>query len=198
MSQYLDKIRRENYKRAKRHKLALIAEKKRAKAEIRRNQGPVALCRRWGAPSPSALRYSKVEKGIYWYWLARFVRLRDSGVWRRCISCDQPKAFKTLQAGHFAPAGNCGFSLLFDLQNINGECGGCNAFDGGHLIGYAANLNKRYGLGTAEELTKRYQAAHYQGQTSKEWSKEEYIARIRVMVEKCQIYKDQKAIKILL
>lgn len=139
------------------------------------------------------LRYTaNVYKGVYWYWLARFIRARDASRYGTCISCGKPKTFEELQAGHFASAGNCGFDLLFDEGNLNGECGYCNAYDGNHLWGYAKNLDARYGKGTAQKLQKRYERRH---QTiTKEWSVLEYKRRIEEIRAKYEIIDSSKDI----
>lgn len=119
----------------------------------------------------SSLRYKggQVLRGIYWWYFARVVRMRDSQKYGRCISCGKQKTFDELQAGHFVPAGRGGFSLLFDPLNVNGECEGCNGFDEMHLRGYERNLDARYGKGTGEKLVQRKNR-----DTMKEWSKLEY------------------------
>lgn len=133
----------------------------------------------------SQLRYQKnqVLRGIYWWYFARVVRMRDYQKYGTCISCNRQTDFEQLQAGHFVPAGSGGFSLLFDLRNVNGECEGCNGFDQMHLRGYERNLDIRYGAGTGEELVRRKHR-----DTMKEWSKLEYettkIPEIRAEYEK--------------
>lgn len=108
------------------------------------------------------LRYrNPPEKGIAWYYIARYVRERDAREYGTCISCGTAKGFSELQAGHYAPAGNCGPDLLLDPRNINGECGRCNAFDEGHLIGYEAGYIHRYGQAAMDELKARYLAARH-------------------------------------
>lgn len=123
------------------------------------------------------MRYEgNLYKGIFWYWFARYIRRRDAILFGTCISCGSFKSFEELQAGHFAPAGSCGMALIFDEANVNGECGRCNAFDGAHLWGYARNLDKRYGKGTAEKLQARYDKRHQI--ITKEWSQTKYIQEI--------------------
>ncbi len=141
------------------------------------------LMREYGLPDTmvkagkKALRYRQpAEKGIYWYWFARFIRMRDAYKWGRCISCDQPKTFSELQAGHFAPARDCGFAMLFDQANVHGECGGCNAYDEAHLWGYEKNLDKRYGADTGKALRVRYEMRN--SVITKEWSRYEYAKQI--------------------
>ena len=102
--------------------------------------------------------------------------MRDAYKWGRCISCNQPKMFSELQAGHFAPARDCGFSLLFDPMNVHGECGGCNAYDEAHLWGYEKNLDNRYGADTAKALRVRYEMRN--SVITKEWVHNQYRPKI--------------------
>lgn len=79
--------------------------------------------------------------------------------------------------GHFVPASNCGFGLLFDRKNLNGQIKSCNnpRFSPHSPIGYALGLDKRYGAGTAAALFKR------KGEKTKEWSKSEYEKQIKLL-----------------
>lgn len=142
-----------------------------------------ALMREYGLPdsfkgSKRALKYTQPpEKGICWYWFARYVRARDAERWGKCISCGRHKTFEELQAGHFAPSGDCGEDLVMDERNVNGECNDCNAFDRMHLLGYARNLDIRYGEGTATSLEERRHLA--KSVTGKKVSPSEYLERAR-------------------
>ena len=136
---------------------------------------------KWG------LRYkTPIEKGIYWYKFSLFIRERDVAKYGTCISCNRSITVDTCDAGHFAPASNCGLDLLFHPLNVNAECSYCNAFDGMHLIGYAKNLDKRYGAGTAEKLHNmrecyKQKTAYPDGTfpTLKEWKKKDYEEKLR-------------------
>lgn len=86
--------------------------------------------------------------------------------------------WRELQAGHYRAAGRCGFALLFNEQNVNGECMGCNGFDQDHLIGYRKGLDARHGKGTAEKLDAMYNEANFKGKTTKEWTESEYEEKI--------------------
>lgn len=78
------------------------------------------------------------------------------------------------------PADDCGRDLLFDERNVNAECPKCNAFDDAHLLGYAENLDKRYGPGTALELRDR-RRRYLSGLDGvvKDWKGKEYAEMIR-------------------
>ncbi len=132
------------------------------------------------------LRYRQpLEKGVYWYWLARYIRARDAFKWGSCISCGKPKSFEQLQAGHFMPAGSCGFALLFDERNLNGECERCNAWDDTHLLGYAENLDLRYGKDTARGLRVRYEMRN--SHITREWSRADYEVKIPLIKARYEV-----------
>ena len=153
------------------------------KKKIEKKQTDADLFREWGLVEDyfrkKNLRYKNpIEKGIYWIYFARYIRERDLEKWGRCISCDKPLSYEDSQAGHFMPAGNCGRDLLFDELNVNAECGGCNAYDEAHLLGYADNLDKRYGQGTAMSLRKRREE-YKNGPPLKEFKGHEYAQMIK-------------------
>lgn len=125
------------------------------------------------------LRYKHPpEKGVYWYYFSLMVRKRDVENWGTCISCGRPITMENCDAGHFMPARDCGRDLLFDPLNVNAECKGCNGFDETHLLGYAENLDIRYGEGTAKSLRER-RDAYKLGGIVKDFSGEVYAQFIR-------------------
>ncbi len=154
--------------------------KKQSKSDLYRQYGiPESLIR--GGGMHSLLRYkTPLEKGVYWYFISRYVRQRDVKEYGTCISCGKPITFETCQAGHFMPASNCGRDLLFDLRNLNAECSGCNGFDVTHLLGYSENLDKRYGAGTALSLRKR-RDEYRAGPPVKDWKASEYAEKIKLI-----------------
>jgi cytochrome c553 len=121
-------------------------------------------------------------KGIYWSLISKYVRLRDFINYGTCISCGRAfSKWNEAQAGHYAPAGNCGFALLFDKKNINAECASCNnpRFSPGKLIPYRSNLVKRYG----EEYVKALDDAYARKVMMKEYTKKEYETEILKLQE---------------
>lgn len=70
-----------------------------------------------------------------------FVRERDKG--KPCISCGMPW-HKDFHAGHFHKA-ELFETLKFNLDNIHGQCPGCNIFKDGNLEQYNINLPHRIG-----------------------------------------------------
>lgn len=131
----------------------------------------------------SWLRYkTPPEKGIYWYYFSHHVRRRDVLKYGTCISCGRPITYENSDAGHFMPAKHCGRDLLFDPLNVNAECSQCNAWDETHLIGYARNLDIRYGPGTADGLIERYNIVKRMGRV-KDWKANEYADKIRLLID---------------
>lgn len=127
------------------------------------------------------MRYRGI-KGKFWQVFSEFIRRRDTKRFGgKCIAC---RRIRKLQAGHFAPASNCGFSLLFDERNVNGECAYCNSFDSGHLIPYRSGLVERYGEAWVVQLETEYNASRYKGKITKEWPKAIYQAKIEEYKEK--------------
>jgi hypothetical protein len=131
-------------------------------------------------------RYTDIYKDKLWSAVSLFVVARDTKLHGgRCIACGQ---ICKLQAGHFAPASNCGLGLLFDEDNIHGECEYDNAFNSGHLIGYKTGLIHRYGEPYATKLEERYNDARYKGKTFK-ITKLEYINKAVEFVKRAEEYK---------
>lgn len=133
------------------------------------------------------MRYKGI-KGKMWKVFSDFIRARDFKKYKgQCIACGRIVSYAQLQAGHYAPAGNCGFALLFDETNVNGECSTCNGFDKGHLIGYKNRLIERYGFPRVEELETKYNDSHFKGVTTKNWTTKEYEAKILEYKEKLKL-----------
>ncbi len=133
------------------------------------------------------------RKGIYWFLLSKYIRVRDFKKFGTCISCGKKFGkWEEAQAGHYAPAGDCGFALLFDKRNINAECPPCNnpRFSPGKLIPYRSNLVKRYGEEYVREIDELYRLRR--SQTTKEWTQKEYDIKIKELqeeirqLEKCE------------
>lgn len=124
------------------------------------------------------------RKGIYWHLLSKYVRLRDFKEYGTCVSCGRKfRKWSEAQAGHYAPAKDCGFILLFDKRNVNAECAACNNpfISPGKLIKYRLNLVDRYGEEYVREVDEIYLRRHKE--TNKEWSQREYDAKIKEIQE---------------
>lgn len=142
--------------------LSVKNQPRKAKRKNTSKASKTSVLRLWGIPDTvpaSSMRYKNpLEKGIYWYHFSLAVRKRDVAMYGTCISCDRPITVEGSNAGHFIPAGSCGPLLNFHPRNVNAECPHCNAWDEMHLLGYARNLDKRYGEGTAKVLEDIYRA----------------------------------------
>ena len=149
-----------------------------------KNKKDTALAKEYGAE----IKYWRYRgrKGIYWFFLSQYIRQRDFKKYKTCISCGKEfGSWRESQAGHYAPAGNCGFGLLFSKDNINAECAPCNnpRFSPGKLIPYRANLVKRYG----EKHVKKIDQLYYKKEIVKEWTQLEYnaeILKLKKLIEK--------------
>lgn len=162
--------------------------KRKPKNNTKKREKEKLLEEQYGV-KPTYYRYAG-KKGIYWYLLSMYVRMRDFNKYGTCISCGKPfNTWKDSQAGHYAPAQNCGFDLLFDKMNIHGECPKCNnpVFSGGKLIPYRANLVIRYGEDFVKELDARYAAK----KTMKEWTSKEYDIEIRKLQDDIETLNEQ-------
>lgn len=132
----------------------------------------------YGLNRPAKPRYVGL-KGIYWFVTSLYVRIRDYKMWGCCIGCGKTvNSWRDLQGGHFINTKTCGFDLLFDLKNVNGECGGCNAYDK-QKLGYERRLDERYGPGTALSLKDRFFEHKKIGKSGKEFSTLQYDKAIR-------------------
>lgn len=139
----------------------------------------VSILRQYGLTGREWMRYKNpLEKGIYWYWVSYCVRVRDCTKYGTCISCDRPITVDSSDCGHFIPAEDCGPALLFDPRNNNAECSRCNAWDQLHLFGYARNLDKRYGDGTADDLFRRHREHLATKPAPKDFTRKEYQQKI--------------------
>lgn len=87
-----------------------------------------------------------------------YVRLRDKG--RPCISCGE-EWNPDFQAGHYHKS-ELYTSLKFHLDNIHGQCVGCNIFKDGNLEQYNINLPLRIGKEMFTELQELAQIDKHQ------------------------------------
>lgn len=130
--------------------------------------------RSWGVPPNVKTRYVGV-KGIYWWHFSRFIRKRDFEKYGRCISCNKViDDWRNAHAGHFVSAAESGPQLLFHPMNVHMQCPKCNnpMFTPHAGVGYAINLDKRYGLGTAQSIWDK------KGILSPEWPEHVYVAKL--------------------
>ena len=89
-----------------------------------------------------------------WVWFSRYVRLRDSnetGICR-CFTCGAMHEWNDggIQAGHFISRRH--LATKYDEKNVHAQCVNCNHFQSGRQFEYGIQLDKVYGVGTAEKL----------------------------------------------
>lgn len=75
------------------------------------------------------------------------IRRRDSvNGYFICISCQELKPVKQMNAGHYYPKEPLAYrAVKFDLDNIHGQCIRCNRHLSANLIPYRANLLQKIG-----------------------------------------------------
>jgi len=97
---------------------------------------------------------SKLKNDV-WKIFSRYVRLRDclrttgSPYYGECISCEETKHIRLLDAGHFIPKKNGNY---FSERGVNAQCRKCNRFLGANQLSYRRGIIERYGEGVDEEL----------------------------------------------
>lgn len=107
------------------------------------------------------MRYKGIE-GKLWKVISEYVRIRDykrnNG---KCATCSTVvEDWRMLDAGHFCPAGECGWALRFDPENIAGQCRKCNRFAGGRQAEFVFYLDKIHRTGYAKKLwNKKYKVS---------------------------------------
>jgi hypothetical protein len=139
-----------------------------------------ALWSVYGLKVPLYRRYSG-RKGIYWYLFSKSIRERDyNSFGGLCMTCEKYVQKGQDQCGHFFPAANCGFDLLFNRRNNHLQHASCNnpRFSPHAGIYNTRTLTKRYGAGTVDELEQIKSRPN-----QKEWSQKEYDTRIKILLQ---------------
>jgi hypothetical protein len=115
-----------------------------------------------------------IAKRVFQKW----VRLRDEG--RGCVSCGG----QINDGGHYYEAGKYS-GLIFDEDNVHGQCRHCNRFLSGNLIEYRKGLIKRYGMDfifNLEEKSDKFRDKKYTREELEEIIKE-YKERIKCLTK---------------
>lgn len=88
-----------------------------------------------------------------WPIFSRYIRLRDAtdGM-ARCVTCTKMQPIIEMDAGHFES--RRWKNTLYHEQNVHAQCKGCNKWRKGEPTLYAIALDKKYGPGTASEITR--------------------------------------------
>ncbi len=123
-------------------------------ASIRARQGAMSskvADTLFGKPKPAKASKKNAKKRA-WDIFSKWIRLRDSDEHGRvkCITCSAVKHWKEMDAGHYITRAK--ESTLFDEQNVNGQCGGCNRWQGGKFLEHAQAIERKYGTGTRDRI----------------------------------------------
>lgn len=88
-----------------------------------------------------------------WAWFSRYIRLRDSDEYGmcKCVTCDNRKPWKEMQAGHFIAAAQ-GNATRYLEDNVHGQCYRCNINLGGNGAEYYPFMVNQYGANRVDEL----------------------------------------------
>lgn len=83
---------------------------------------------------------------------SQFIRLRDSDQngYCRCFTCPVVRYWSDMDCGH--GHGRQHLGTKYNEQNNHAQCKGCNAFHGGRREIYKAEVDKRYGPGTWDQM----------------------------------------------
>lgn len=102
---------------------------------------------------PLRRRRKETCKHRAWDAFSKYIRLRDADEngMVKCISCDDVKHWKEMQAGHFVAA-SVSLALRFDERNVNTQCPKCNCWDDRSIHRYTIAMRKKYGPDIVEEL----------------------------------------------
>jgi hypothetical protein len=94
--------------------------------------------------------------GTLWTIFSMYVRLRDFNKYNgRCVSCPMVVPhWRDFDAGHYISVARGNNSTVMHPKNVNGQCKSCNNPDltPDASIPYRAELERRWGEGTADEL----------------------------------------------
>jgi len=83
---------------------------------------------------------------------SEYIRRRDIDLCgnSKCFTCGKVDDWRSLQCGHFQSRKH--YATRWDEQNCQVQCSGCNVFRYGEQFKFGVNLDKKYGVGTAETL----------------------------------------------
>ena len=100
----------------------------------------------------------KLAKKKAWTEFSRYIRLRDclkttgNRDEGKCVTCNQTREYKNLQAGHFIGGRNN--AVLFQEEGVHAQCYSCNAkhIGNGKPIEYWLFMEKTYGREVIDRL----------------------------------------------
>ena len=75
--------------------------------------------------------------------------LNDEG-YSNCVTCNKPMNIKTSQCGHFISRRH--YSTRWEEKNCAAQCVACNMFAQGKQYEFGLAIDKKYGIGTSQNL----------------------------------------------
>ena len=126
-------------------------------------------------------------KKAAWDSFSIFIRIRDCllttndpfmGV---CSTCGAMKAFKELQAGHFADGRTYG--VLFDERGVNIQCVHCNIFLRGNKIEYNEFMLKKHGRKVILDIRRKQHITVKMDRTMLKGIKEHYDEQTKKLLQ---------------
>lgn len=145
---------------------------KRAKAKETAKKERLKIKRQKHKERPAAL---KKKLDIIF---SKYIRLRDKG--KPCITCGKPWE-PTAQCGHVFSRKH--LATRWEEMNANGQCPGCNMFEGGRQYEHALETDRKWGVGIASTLHTMSKSVF---RPSPEWYKERiahYEAKTQALEE---------------
>jgi hypothetical protein len=84
---------------------------------------------------------------------SQFIRLRDadSNGMVTCVTCGKRMHWKESHCGHFISRDRK--STRHDVRNCSVQCPYCNTYRSGEQFKHGQHIDKKYGIGTAENLS---------------------------------------------
>lgn len=104
------------------------------------------------ASKKKAKKKKVVTRKHVWKEFSIYIRLRDADPsgFVRCVTCDEPRFWKDMQAGHFI-RGRLNANL-FEERGCHAQCYVCNIHYQGNVVIYYKFMLKKYGQGVIDEL----------------------------------------------
>jgi hypothetical protein len=91
---------------------------------------------------------------------SEYIRRRDAdknGICR-CITCGRPAPWREMDAGHFVSRNHK--AVRWDERNVHAQCRAENRFQSGKQYEHGKEIDRKYGIGTADLLIKLGSSNH--------------------------------------
>ena len=197
-------MKRSGFAKPTKEKLALLQEKKRERAKLRKTPSKRLktanlpsqkvkkttrakkmemkrkLCEQYDLPIIPCSRWGTAKSPTRtdllrgMLWTLFSKYIRERDTDKTCITCSLPLN-GDIQAGHYVPVGDSSVDMWFREDNVHGEHANCNAdWNNWHLVPMRKNMVKLYG----EEHVSQMDS--YAGRKdSTKWEEEDYVRLIK-------------------